>query len=351
MTMDNASGPDAKKPALSPSSSPFLERLKRWDTGFSVFKGLGLVTLAASLGGGYLQYLNTYEQKVSELAQADMAAAASAFVEVSNAYAEIQMLQQLIYFNYSAASSTTDVGNKAMTTKAAQDAYQSYVNTRNALRKNTNIYVRKAELYVDWPSNLARDAAGTTALDGDPLTETLLGEYNFDCDAKDNFAHYDDTGPDRSTQDFCSASNETQKQAAIGSKTVFCAVSDGGKIDHSRPSREINWHSAKHHLIVMHYCFELAHNQISTARIWASGNDVSDQSKSDFLKRQSIVEASLDEGVGRLDAFLSLVMSQIERIRVKYRPSGPLCHVPVVREIIGTFSSICTPVRTAAGRS
>jgi hypothetical protein len=348
MTADNASGPDAKKPA---PSSPWLERIKQWDSGFSVVRGLGLVTFAASLAGGYLQYLNTYEQKVSELAQADMTAATAAFVEISNAYAEVQMLQQLIYFNYVAASKASDPGNKAMTTKSAQDAYQSYVNARNALRKNSNIYVRKAELNIDWPSNLGRDAAGTTALDGDPLTETLLGDYNFDCDAKDNLPQYDDTKPNQSGQNFCNAPNEKQKQTRMGSKTVFCAVDDSGKIDHSRPSREINWHSAKHHLIVMHYCFDLAHNQISTARIWASSNDVSDQSRNDFLNRRDSVQASLDEGVVRLDGFLSLVMSQIERIRVKYRPSGPLCHIPLVREIIGTFSPICTPVRTAAGGS
>jgi hypothetical protein len=257
------------------------------------------------------------------------------------------MLQQLIYFNYVAASNTSDAGNKAMTTKAGQDAYPNYVNARNALRKNSNIYVRKTELYIDWPSNLGRDAAGTTALDGDPLTETLLGDYNFNCDAKDNFAAYDDSKPDQSGQDFCKAPNETRKQTRMGSKTVFCAVDDNGKIDHSRPSREINWHSAKHHLLVMHYCFELAHGEISTARIWASNNIVSDQSRNDFLKKQDAVQTSLDQGVLRLDAFLSLVMSQIERIRVKYRPSGPLCHVPVVREIIGAFSPICTPVRTA----
>jgi len=348
MAADDASEPDTKKPA---QSSPFIERLKRWDNDFSVFKGLGLVTVAASLAGGYLQYLNTYEQKVGELAQADMTAATAAFVEISNAYAEIQMLQQLIYFNYVAAGNSSDAGNKAMTTKAGQDAYQGYVNARNALRKDSNIYVRKAELYIDWPSNLSRDAAGTTALDGDPLTETLLGDYNFDCDARINFAHYDDTQPDKSTKDFCAGSNETERQASVGSKTVFCAVDDAGRIDHSKPSREISWHSAKHHLIVMHYCFELTHSQISTARIWASGNTISDETRSDFQKRQNSVQASLDEGVLRLDAFMSLVMSQTERIRVKYRPSGPLCHVPLVREIIGLFSPVCTPVRTAANRS
>ena len=52
-----------------------------------------------------------------------------------------------------------------------------------------------------------------------------------------------------------------------------------------------------------------------------------------------------------MDAFMSLVISQVEPIRVKYRPSGPLCHMPVVREIVGAFSSDSTPVRTAANKS
>jgi len=106
-----AAEPDAKEAA---AASPLLDRVRSWDQQFSVFKGLGLVTVAASLAGGYLQYLNTYEQKVSELAQADLAAATSAFVDISNAYAEVEMLQQLIYFNY-AASNSSDAGNKAMT--------------------------------------------------------------------------------------------------------------------------------------------------------------------------------------------------------------------------------------------
>ncbi len=39
-------------------------------------------------------------------------------------------------------------------------------------------------------------------------------------------------------------------------------------------------------------------------------------------------------------------MSQLERIRVKYRPSGFFCHVPLVRDAIGLVSKRCTPVST-----
>jgi hypothetical protein len=41
-------------------------------------------------------------------------------------------------------------------------------------------------------------------------------------------------------------------------------------------------------------------------------------------------------------------MNEIERIRVKYRPGGFACHIPIVREAIGLVSEKCTPVRTAA---
>jgi hypothetical protein len=269
-------------------------------------------------------------------------------VEISNSYADVQMLQQLIYYDY-VGSNTSDAGSKAMTTAAGQEAYKNYTSSRNALRKNSSIYVRKAELYIDWPSNLDRDAAAAAAYDGDPLTESLLGDYNFDCDAEKSFPHYEATHPDEKAEEaarnLCVAPNEAQKQIAMGSRTIFCAADDNGKIVHSKPSREINWNSAKHHLLVMHYCFELTHGQIGTARIWASNNDVSEQRKNDFLNNKSTYENSLDHEVVRLDGFLSLVMSQLERIRVKYRPSSFYCNLPVINHLI---SNRCTPVRIAS---
>jgi hypothetical protein len=341
-------------PAAPPAKPPtFVERLKRWDEQFAVFKGLGLVTVIASLGGGYLQYLNSYEQKVGELAQADLSAATAAFVDISNAYAQAQMLQQQIYFDYAdVANPQASAGDKAMTTKSVQASYPDYIKARNGLRQNSNIYARKAELYIDWPSDIGRDPASARAIDGDPLTDAKLGDYNFDCDSDDNLAHYADakSAADSTKKDmshFCDAPNQT-RQIQAGSDTVFCAYdTDKKHVDNSQPAITIHWQSAKHHLLVMHYCFEIAHRQLETARIWASGNDVSDAASADFLKNENTYQNSLDREVIRLDAFLSLVMSQLERIRVKYRPSGPFCHVPLVREAIGLFSNVCTPIRTA----
>jgi hypothetical protein len=341
--------------APSPKGETFVERLKRWDAQFAVFKGLGLVTVIASLGGGYLQYLSSYEQKVGELAQSDLTAATAAFVQISNDYAEAQMLQQQIYFDYAdVASPNSSAGDKAMTTKAVQASYADYTKARNGLRQNSSIYARKAELYIDWPSDIGRDPATARAIDGDPLNEAKLGDYNFDCDAADNLPHYADkkNGADSAEKNmshYCDAPNQT-RQIQLGSDTIFCAYdTDKKRVDNSQPALTLHWQSAKHHLLVMHYCFELAHRQLATARIWASGNDVGDAASADFVKAEATYQNSLDREVIRLDAFLNLVMSELERIRVKYRPSGPFCHVPLVREAIGLFSKACTPIRTAEG--
>ena len=46
----------------SPIKSPSLwERVKSWDSQFSVAKGLAIVTLLTSFFGGYFQYLNAYQ--------------------------------------------------------------------------------------------------------------------------------------------------------------------------------------------------------------------------------------------------------------------------------------------------
>jgi hypothetical protein len=331
-----------------PASSGFWNRIQVFDGRLSIAKGLTAVTLLTGFFGGYFQYLNSYEDKVSELAKADMAAATSTFVEISNAFAEAQMRQQLIFFNYAALlSAGDDAGDKGMVTQAANDSFPDYVKTRNALRQNNGVFAHKAQIYIDWPSDLGRDPAAQQTLDADPLTETLLGIYNFDCDAPGNFANFaGNRGGQDSAAPWCSGSN---LDANDPQRISICARRpDTGEIDPSKPAITIDWQSAKHHVLIMHYCFEAAHSEIYTARVWASKNDVSEDRIDKFRANQERYKASPNNQVVRLNAFMSLVISQLERIRVKYRPSGFLCHVPLVRDAIGLFSPPCTPVRTAA---
>jgi len=351
MHMDGAGVP-SQGPTGDSKAPDILGRVKVWDSRFSVAKGLTGVTLLTGFLGGYFQYLNAYEEKVQSQAKDDLAAATSTFVEISNAFAEAQLLQQIIYFDLrDVLSDGSDAGDKAMSTKNAREVFPNYVKARNTLRQNSSVLARKAEIYIDWASDLNRDPAAPHSLDSDPLSQAVLGNYNFDCDAPVNLPHFDTVGAKRENRDpqtpdeACTAGQEIN-QNSKKSYVQLCAREDD-KIVPSKPAITINWYSAKHHVLTMHYCFEAAHARIQTARIWASNYDLSEERKNDFLAKKDKAKSDLDKEVVRLNAFMSLAMSQLERIRVKYRPVGFFCHVPLVRDAIGIFSTRCTPIRTA----
>ena len=255
MTDSNGHGQSSDQASGNPTRS-IWPRIWGFDSWVHSAASLSIVTVIAGWFGTYIQYLNAYEQKVGATAQADMAAATATFLEISNAYAEAQTEQQLIYFNFRDASKQeAPAGDQEMATKAAQTVHPDYVKARQALRQSSNGYFRKAELYIDWASNLQRDAADTKAIDGDPLNASTLGVYDFDCEARANFPHYaykgsraDVTADDEKIeQGLCADPNQKQRQISYKSDIVLCIYDKQKKaIDHSKPGLIINWHCAKH---------------------------------------------------------------------------------------------------------
>ncbi|CCD87104.1 protein of unknown function [Bradyrhizobium sp. ORS 285] len=318
----------------------FWARFLDWNQKLSVVKNLTFITIATGFLGGYFQYLSAYDAKVSALAEADMKAATETFVTISNAYAEAQMLQELIFYNFAAATAAgVDPGDKALTTKAANETFAPYTKARMALRQNSSIFAHKAEIYIDWASDRGRDPDAPRVLDQDPLNEALLGTYDFDCDAEANMPRLGVTGPALDEADPCRADAPPAQPAQ---RINLCARREPGR----RPVT-IDWQSAKHHLLTMHFCFEQSHRQISTARVWASSNTVGDDRVKAFRNDEARYRAALDKQVVRLNAFMRLTMARLESIRVKYRPSGFLCHLPLLRDAVGLFSRECTPVRVS----
>ncbi|MBR0827461.1 hypothetical protein JQ596_18200 [Bradyrhizobium manausense] len=333
----------------APKTPGMWQRIQSWDSRLSVTKGLTIVTLLTGFFGGYFQYLNSYEEKVGEQAKADMATATKTFIEISNAFAEVQMQQEIMLGDFAGAlNDRLDAGIRKMDTKAANDLFPNYIKARTALRQNSAVFAREAEIYVDWPSDLTRDPAAPRALNQDPLTEALLDAYEFDCDAKANLPSFEGTFFDGQKH---GPANEPLCTPAPGEKKTYvdlCARTGGnGAIDPGKDVININWWSAKHHVLTLHYCFETMHAKLRTARIWASQNEVSEEARQDFLRQKDHLRRSLEHQGDRLNAFMTLTMSQLERIRVRYRPSGFFCHVPLVRDAIGVFSNQCLPIRTA----
>ena len=114
-----------------------------------------VLTLLTSLFGGYFQYLNAYQDKVSTQAKEDMTAATATFTEVSNSFAEMQALQQILYSDFtSAVRDKSDASDHALSSKNAKEASDTYEKARTTLRENVDVLARKAEVYIDWASDI-----------------------------------------------------------------------------------------------------------------------------------------------------------------------------------------------------
>ena len=331
----------------------FFDRL---NSILSYARGLPVITLIGSLLVGYFQYLSAYQDKVSAQAKEDMSAATSTFSAIADAFSEAQMLQQILYFDYTAALAIdADADAQAIQTKNAQATYPPYEHARILLRQNSDLFARKAEIYIDWASDFGRDPADTKTPTTDPLNESLLGVYNFDCDDTANIPHFnmlDDNGnrlPLAPAAPPCRYDRGEVISDPPGSYVRLCAK-ENGKIVADKPALTLHWYSAKHQLLAMHYCFERLHSQLLPARQWASQSSLGPEQKARFIAKEADIDAGLTRQAVRLDAFMSLAMFQMENIRVKYRPVGFMCHIPFVTPFVDLFSNYCTPVRTAPVR-
>src|ERR1700761_2586461 len=100
---------------------------------------------------------------------------------------------------------------------------------------------RKAEIYLDWPSDRLHVFGKQTDIFYDPMVNTsTLGMFDFDCDTKSNRA---------------SSENPTTTLNSNGRRLI------------------IDWHSARDHILTIGFCFEVTHiSWMEVVRQWASGS-------------------------------------------------------------------------------
>jgi hypothetical protein len=344
---------DTHKPATADdiTSKPGPPRWL-WNT----FKGVslvtvlgGLFTVLSSLAVGYFQYLSAYQEKVSSQAKDDMTLAATTFSEISHPFSEMQALQQTLYIDFARAfGEKSSASDKAQATKEAQAISERYEKARNELRENIDLLTRKAEIYIDRASDPYRDPAEKHNVDPDPLSRRVLRNSDFDCSNKFYFPAFgnvdlpDDDTPAKEVADdqYCAIPEKRSIDDKTKPKDASIRICTG---PNDKAAKRINWYSAKHHVLTMHHCLESAHDRLAAARQWASGTARDGAKESDILQGEEIND-KLDDLAGRINAFNSLALYQMERIRVKYRPSGLWCNVPLVWNI---SSLNCFPIRTA----
>jgi len=309
----------AAPPSNGPGKPGLLEKIRRWliatETEFSFVKGLTFLGFAGTLIAAYFQYLSDYQAKVATQAKEDLAAATSAFTETSNALSIPITLQAALFYDFVRATKPNgDSDANGLPSKNAADMYNAYENANAALRQNINVFARKVEIYLDWPSDPKRDRAVLPALNSDPISTSALGAHDFDCD---------------------NAMPKFEK----GQSRLPVTAKDGGVL-------EVDWFSAKHHVLTIGYCFYVTHEgYMEVIRQWASHSSFSSNDAAKFVEeKKNEVQVRMDRQVMRLNAFMTLAMDQIDRIRAKYEPNGFVCHVPIVSEGIWLISRKCRPV-------
>jgi hypothetical protein len=308
----------------APAPRGFWQSLKsfvlRSDAEVSYFKGLSFVGLLTTLIVAYFQYLSAYHNKVSAMAKDDMTAATDTFTRTSNALSTAIILEDQLYLSFKRAAALNASGDaNALTSKRAHDLYTAYEAAATSLGENVNLLARKAEIYLDWASDPEHDAANTiNTLGADPISTSLLGTFGFDCD--DDMPNFDKTN------------HVTTKKTQDGKELA------------------IDWFSAKHHVLTIAYCFDVTQKTwMEIVRQWASQSTVDPDQITKFAasKKADQLQERLDHEVVRLNDFMMRAMSEIEQIRVKYRPNGFVCSVPGVGQFLTWFKR-CTPIRTAS---
>jgi hypothetical protein len=313
--------PDKSLPGEPPARPGIWQSTKRLlvrsDAEVSYFKGLTFVGLLSTLIVAYFQYLSAYHDKVTAMAKDDMTFATDTFTQTSNALSTAIILEDQLFYNFKHAAALKASGDaNALTSKEAHDLYTAYESAATALRQNGNLLARKVEIYLDWASDPNHDPANNDTLGADPISTSLLGAVDFDCD-----------------QDMPSFDKKDH---------VISKKKDGKTVD-------IDWYSAKHHVLTIEYCFDVTQKTwMEIVRQWASQSSTDPDQIAQFAASKTAVqlEERLSKEVVRLNNYMIRAMSEIEQIRVKYRPNGFVCSVPGVGQFLSLFHR-CAPIHTA----
>jgi hypothetical protein len=293
---------------------------------FHFFVSLPIVATISSFVFSHIDYLTAYQKKVDAVGQQQMTAAENTFSDVSKTFSTAITLQQLLFFNYhDAVVAGIDDDATELEAKNARAIYPKYDELRTGLRESIDLLSRRVELDLDWPSDIGRDAAKAGQIGADPMSRIKLGAYNFECDDEKNMPHFRDGKSTRSLP----------------------VPPDLLKENPGLKPLDIHWHSAKHELLTLYFCFDKDHGRIEAARRWAAMTKADAAAKKKFIHDIAQIRQSFDNEAVRLDAFLTLGARRIEAIHVKFRPRAWYCHIPLVREIVDSVTQKCLPIHTA----
>jgi hypothetical protein len=336
-----------KKAAHADSRTGPLRWLTQFDRGFTLVKGLSLVTVLSSLLVGYFQYLNSYREKVSVHAKENMQTAAETFDAIATKFSQVQVLQQQLFSDYSIAlDDQADADEQALAVKSAQDNLKGYEDAQLALFEASDLLARKAQMYIDWATHFRLNPDEQQTPTSDPLDQALLRAFDFDCNHNLPQFASPKTGataaPRVSAENACSVAGYNRDPPH--SYVDICPKNREKAA--SNESVTIHWFSAKHQVVVMHYCLRNLHEKLAPVRSWAAHPDAKPAGGMSPPLDRDRIQTALDLQAKRLNAFMNLATFHMDGIREAYRPDSFACHVPVVTSVVGLFNDACSPVKT-----
>ncbi len=349
MSNDATVSPQPKEGiAGRPAPRTWFGRINRW---LGAFKGLPLVTVLGSLVVAGFQYSNDYQDKVSAQAKEDMKGATDTFTDVSKRFSEAQTLQQMLFLDFSNGSDEhLNTNQHTQAGKHAQSIVGAYETSATGLLEAGDLIARAAEIYIDWASNFKRDAPQPSHPTGDPLSLSVLKSSDFDCNENLPLFVSTDAEAARSirggTRSACQLDRLERLNRAKNSPVVN--VCPRQKDKSATEAITIDWFSAKHQALTLHYCFETLHERLGRIRSWAARPDARPLAKDVVRNEREQVRTAIDNQAIRLEAFMGLATFRMEAIRLNYRPVSFACHLPLATPLVSLFSDVCTPLSTSS---
>ena len=263
------------------------------DQPFRLATNLTFLGILGSLIGAYVQYNSWWNEKNLARYREELTSAIASYAEISGQISSMINLQQMMYYAYKNAFDhwgPRDQESKLFLTRNGKKTYDDYVISRTALRKQVDVLLGKADLFIDRP--ISSDSRRIEAFEERILVisdRDSLRDAKFSC--KQHM-------PDLS-----------MPKLAIA-QTI------------------INWNSAKDHVGTLYYCLEEIHTALLPVRIWAEAGAIPIISESaelstrhtEFKKRMPDVEIDMALLTTRLRSFISLSTRNIETIRLRIRP-------------------------------
>jgi hypothetical protein len=107
----------------------------------------------------------------------------------------------------------------------------------------------------------------------------------------------------------------------------------------------LEWYSAKHQVLTLYFCFELAHRRITAVRQRAAGGTVDGSLTATFAQTIDTIGINLNREAERLNYFLTLAASGLSRSSSGQAPGTATC-----RWCARSSTSIANPVHRSAPR-